>query len=208
MSYASSYIYLLMMGKRFPNLNADQICNENESTLIVDISLVMSHLHLLHFALSCVCSLARAKLVVRVIWRKKGNFEDGYTRRAYQSPLSSTTRHAVVSWNGLDCDPIVILMSPSSANYCFIFAGSGNYIALAFLINLQLLHCVKFLQMGWEFCLKFNVKVTKYFYSSFSSNIFFVLHHYCVTFNITYIYAIKIHKKNWLYLGNLTFVHI
>ena len=152
----------------------------------------MSHLHLLHFALSCVCPLARAKLVVRVIWKKKGNFEDGYTRRVYQSPLSSAKRHAVVSWNGLDCDPIVILMSLSSAEYCFIFAGSGNYIALALLINLQLLHCMKFLQMLWKFCLKSNVKETKYFYSSFSSNIFFVLHHYCSTFNIAYIYAIKI----------------
>ena len=75
-------VYLLVNGgKMVLSLNADQICNENESTLIVDISLVMSHLHLLHFAISCVCPLARARLVVRIIWKKKGNFEDGYTRK-------------------------------------------------------------------------------------------------------------------------------
>ena len=81
------------------SMNGDQICNENESTLIVDISLVMSHLHLLHFAISCVCPLARAKLVVRVIWKKKGNFEDRYTRKGLSKSVKfhQGELHAFVS---------------------------------------------------------------------------------------------------------------
>ena len=88
-------VYMLVNGGKIVlSLNADQICNENESTLFVDISLVMSHLHLLHFAISCVCPLARAKLVVRVIWKRKGILKTDTLVKAYQSPLNSTKAHA------------------------------------------------------------------------------------------------------------------
>ena len=126
-------VYLLVNGgKMVLSLNADQICNENESTLIVDISLVMSHLHLLHFAISCVCPLARAKLVVRVIWKKKGNFEDGYTRKGLSKSVKFHQGACMLSYRETiwTVIPFVILMLLSSAKYCFIFTGSGNYIAL------------------------------------------------------------------------------
>ena len=140
-------VYLLVNGgKMVLSMNADQICNENESTLIVDISLVISHLHLLHFAISYVCPLARAKLVVRVIWKKKGNFEDGYTRKAYQSPLNSTEAHAccrIVKRFGLwfHCD---FNVTESSKILFYFYWKREIHCVSMLLINLQHLHFADF----------------------------------------------------------------